>query len=292
MFESNGKFARGHPVPKKWREKLRQLKTKPKDEKLIIKKYQDGISLNQLSKEFNFCNETIRNVLIKNNVKRRKPSSNRKRSINQNFFEVIDNEKKAWLLGFVFADGCVRKPINGYYLSIDLATKDEKLLQKINKILNSTYPINSSHNGNSVSIVIGSKKMFYDLKKHGVVERKSFFGFIPKNVPQHLINHFIRGYFDGDGWITNNSKVNYKTAMIGFIGNKNIISFINNKISSILNIKKSKEITRKKCKDYTKQIQYGKQKYVKKIAEWFYSNATIFLERKYNKFIELGVIDH
>lgn len=40
--------------------------------------------------------------------------------------------------------------------------------------------------------------MYNDLCNHGCVDRKSKIIRMP-NIPENLIRHFIRGYFDGDG---------------------------------------------------------------------------------------------
>lgn len=44
-----------------------------------------------------------------------------------------------------------------------------------------------------------SDNMFVDLCKHGCVPNKSLILTFPRTIPDNLIHHFIRGYFDGDG---------------------------------------------------------------------------------------------
>ena len=69
-----------------------------------------------------------------------------------------------------------------------------------------------------------SQKTVNDLKRLGCIENKSLVLTFPTydQVPEELIYHFIRGYFDGDGSVSINSK-NYKYAHISIVGTENFI---------------------------------------------------------------------
>ena len=71
-----------------------------------------------------------------------------------------------------------------------------------------------------------SQKTVNDLKKLGCVEKKSSILTFPtsQQVPNNLIYHFIRGYFDGDGSICITDK-NYH---ISFVGTENFIKELYN----------------------------------------------------------------
>ena len=58
---------------------------------------------------------------------------NRKYNVNDNYFDVIDNQNKAYILGFLYADGCNYK--NGYF-KIDLQEEDKNMLEVFKKELN------------------------------------------------------------------------------------------------------------------------------------------------------------
>lgn len=64
--------------------------------------------------------------------------SNSKYDVNIHFFDIIDNEYKAYILGFILADGHISKQGN---LMITLQSKDIDILDKINKAMESNYPI-------------------------------------------------------------------------------------------------------------------------------------------------------
>lgn len=62
--------------------------------------------------------------------------------VNENFFEKIDTEKKAYILGLIASDDCITR-INGVSKSLQFAFKDIdiKILEDINKAMDSNYRI-------------------------------------------------------------------------------------------------------------------------------------------------------
>lgn len=79
---------------------------------------------------------------------RRLNLSKEKYTYDTTYFECIDNEEKAYWLGFLYADGYVRydnkietnKPSN-YEFGIQLAIKDKNHLKKFNKSLNGNVEV-------------------------------------------------------------------------------------------------------------------------------------------------------
>ena len=95
--------------------------------------------------------------------------------------------------------------------------------------------------GKTISAIhLTSDKMFNDLIKQGCIPNKSLVLTFPNKyqVPENLINHFIRGYFDGDGSINYGirekysirKKQNIKRLNVNaqFIGTKEMLTVINN----------------------------------------------------------------
>ena len=83
---------------------------------VIIEEYLNGSSLAALSRKYNISPYRIKNLLQKNNVSIRSrneqnkysPQNQRKYFINDNYFDNIDCEDKAYLLGFLAADGSIQ----------------------------------------------------------------------------------------------------------------------------------------------------------------------------------------
>lgn len=85
--------------------------------------------------------------------------------------------------------------------------------------------------------------MFEDLIKQGCIPNKSLVLTFPNKhqVPENLINHFIRGYFDGDGSISYGirerysvrKKQNVKRLSVSaqFIGTKEMLAVIDDYVN-------------------------------------------------------------
>ncbi|MCX6813361.1 MAG: hypothetical protein NTV77_02710 [Candidatus Azambacteria bacterium] len=120
---------------------------------------------------------------------------------NENFFKKWNNEM-AYVLGFFCADGnlTIGKRNNHY---IEFTNCDKDILEKIRKTLGSNHKISKHKRKNKnwrtyYRLQIGSKEMFYDLTRLGMIVNKSKVLGCP-NVPSKYLSHFVRGYFDGDG---------------------------------------------------------------------------------------------
>lgn len=122
----------------------------------------------------------------------------RKHSLDDRFFQEIDSEEKAYVLGFLTADGCISHTNNSYDISFTLSIQDVDILEKIKELFKSSVPIRTQRCGKIVQFKISSKTMFRDLEALGVRQRKTGREHFPE-IAQELKKHFIRGYFDGDG---------------------------------------------------------------------------------------------
>src|SRR5699024_9205607 len=131
-----------------------------------------------------------------------------KYKINHNFFDEIDTEEKAYWLGFLYADGCVREDRGCFRLG--LQARDVRHLEKFRESLDSNHTIKETNKVTNEKIYYGnyifihSKKLVKNLVEKGCFENKSLTLKFPSYdiVPKHLIYHFIRGYFDGDGSVS------------------------------------------------------------------------------------------
>ena len=78
--------------------------------------YLQGKTLNQIKYELQLDPGKLSKYLKSNGVKiERLPH---KKKINKNIFEVINTEEKAYWLGFLYADGSIRKNTNTVELSL------------------------------------------------------------------------------------------------------------------------------------------------------------------------------
>lgn len=143
-------------------------------------------------------------------AKIRSNKARQKYIINIDYFKEINNNIKAYWLGVIYADGCIRKCNKNNY-SFELSSKDLVFLKKFKKDVNTDYPIKkikpktSFHNGQKIisdgsyEINIYNSDFCLNLIKWGVITNKTKKLKKIPNIPKQYIPDFIRGYFDGDG---------------------------------------------------------------------------------------------
>lgn len=267
-----------------------------KNENKIIEDYKNGMSGCKLAEKYNMKVHQIYYILDKNKIERRSNKVNsRKYKHNEDFFEVIDCEAKAYWLGFIYADGYISiAPTGQKVLGISLSLEDKAHLEQFKKDIQATNPINIYEStgygdGNMYCrLAITSEKTVNDLIVKGVVEHKTNILTFPteEQVPKHLIHHFIRGYFDGDGCITKYEFRGYDRYKTSFVGTYQFLQSINNIVYENYNIKIPKLHKRKKEHEVY-SLEYASNKRSKILYEFMYKDATIYLNRKYNKFSRL-----
>jgi dUTP pyrophosphatase len=129
-------------------------------------------------------------------------------SIQDDFFCDVNTSDKAYLLGWIASDGTVTK--NGFTIAIH--EKDIECLIRLRDIICNEIPIKRKKGTKLMGFTCNSNKMAEDImihlgidpkvtsrKKHDVVK-------FPLHVNSQYHLDFIRGFFDGDGWVTKNPK--------------------------------------------------------------------------------------
>jgi hypothetical protein len=124
---------------------------------------------------------------------------------NYDYFDAIDTADKAYWLGFIGADGCIRLTPTGSRLVIKLARRDRDHLVLLHKALGAHRPIrDKDENGignkmRPVSILdVCCKEVAEALVRVGITPRKSQ-TYQPWDGPAELMPHYWRGLVDGDG---------------------------------------------------------------------------------------------
>lgn len=259
--------------------KLEDLLTE-EELKEIITLYQNNTSLREIERQTGQNRAVVSRMLERLGYKTTKGNHYRKYFFDFDFFETIDTEKKAYWLGFLYADGtiCKQDP-RGYgeqEFKLALKRDDREILEKYCEDLKSTYPIREDRHLYYCSF--RSQKTVNDLKKLGCVENKSLILTFPTidQVPKEFIYDFIRGYFDGDGSISNH----LGKYQISFVGTEEFIK----KLSTYFKGGSVFPDTRKTNSWY---FNLGGNLQVIQAYHQMYDNATRFLQRKYNIFQEL-----
>lgn len=229
--------------------------------------YKDGLSSKDIEQKTGIKAKTVIYLLKKEglNLRHRGPKSLIKR---EDYFDIIDDEYKAYYLGWLMADGNVSIYNGQYSLKIHIALKDRELIDGFLREIQSTNKtIIKEKKYKSYYVSLTSVHMCKTLISLGVIPNKTSKEYIPK-LDKKYIRHFIRGFFDGDG-ITDISK-----KRSGFVGGKTIIE----ELLRVLEENKIKIFKTKKGDN----IYYflGGKGFSKRLYEYIYKDSNVYLKRK------------
>lgn len=194
-------------------------------------------------------------------------------------FETIDTEEKAYWLGFLYADGSVGSKDNR--IELGLAEKDLKQIEKFRDFIGVMNKISYRPQTKSYRYSFKSIPCKVDLIKQGCVPKKSLILKFPteEQVPKNLIRHFIRGYFDGDGWFTNTEEC----FQVGIIGTED---FIKGFLDSIEIQNKNNKIFDVHRENGAKRYVFGAYQDVLNFLNWIYKDSNVYLDRKYKHYLD------
>ena len=207
-----------------------------------------------------------------------------------------------YVLGFLYADGDIIDAVSSRTQYIKFSSKDKEILEKIRVVLGSEHPIHLRppqisqdkyghiyRSSKSFYLRIGSREVFFDLIKLGLIPNKSKVIKFP-SIPFRFLGHFLRGYFDGDGTIYLEQrkgvkqKLIFKRANTIFCsGSETFVKSLSNVLSKVLNVRKAKVY--RGNREF--RIMYFTKESVK-MFKFMYKNSTgLFLKRKFNNFKRL-----
>ena len=232
-------------------------------------------TISDICLKFNVSKFKIRKVLLSNNIKSK---SSKKYNYYDSIFENIDSEEKAYWLGFLYADGYVRVRKSGSELRLKLSIKDKDHLLKFKKFISpDDIPVvyEEYKKSKSYKISISSKKIVKDLINKGCINKKSLLINQPVLL-DNLQSHFIRGYFDGDGWISLNKKGYFSFGICS--GSEDMIKSLQSIVCNKCNISPNKLYPNKNTKCFS--FIHNSSTDIVKIANYLYKESSIFLERK------------
>lgn len=211
---------------------------------------------------------------------------------NENFFENIDSEEKAYWLGFIYADGYIQidKEKRIKKLGMELQIGDIEHLKKFNKSIEGNvdvkirerYDYRYDKSYSQCVITLYKGKIVDDLINHGISTNKSRIITFPK-IDKEMIIPFIRGFFDGDGCLILNKdrtchRFDFTCASIDFVNSLRSILYEEYNISSYITKETNKEVYRLNIRGLTNGYLFGKL---------LYQDANIYLDRKYKKFYSI-----
>lgn len=254
------------------------------ENQIIHDYFVDRLTTQQLEEKYNCTNTVFVTIFKRRNLQFRECREyTRKHNINMHYFDNIDNQDKAYILGFFYADGWnISNFEHGSYLcGMTLNRKDEHILRQIKDKMESEYPIIRFNRQDKEysKMYFANKELACRLNDLGVVPAKTFNVKFPKWLDEELIPHFIRGLMDGDGCIR------WDLRSLSIVGYKDLIY----DLKKILDVKLDYD-----CRVY-RHTKSNDIRYIhihpldKKVMflNWIYKDADLKLVRKYYIYLRM-----
>lgn len=252
----------------------------------IIKLYEDEkLSGDAIDRSLEVAEGSTLRYLKKWGVEIIKDRDTRKWKFNEHFFDEIDTEEKAYFLGMLFGDGFNNQKAG--FVVLGLKEDDKDILEKLSAVIESNRPLAAYlHKSNegfkdcmTYRLTMSSRYVCERLAELGCMQAKTFKIVWPEYLKPELYRHFIRGIQDSDGTIA--------PPTWGIVGTESFCERL-------------KDIMEKEC-DVTGHIsratyrkvnniryfRVGGQLQMKKVLDWLYKDATIYMDRKYEKYQSL-----
>lgn len=253
------------------------------EDDIINDYYINNLSIREIAKKYGCTTTPIVSLFKNKNLDFRESSSYRKYSINEHYFDSIDTEEKAYILGFLYADGANCSTNNHYIISLTVHPKDIDILEKVRHELQMESPIfdhTDTKSGRQYKkIQICNKYMISMLEKFGVVSKKSLIIQYPEWIRDDLARHFLRGLFDGDGSIT--TKLSY----INYCGSKYLMTHIKELFKNMFNVEFRVRNTSNAHPDFM-SMTCSRHAEMAKVLDYLYNGSTIYLNRKYMLYLQ------
>ena len=262
--------------------KQRRLTHKEKTE--LFTKYESGKYTGaDLAKEYPISLTAINGLLRRNGYKAKSQSElQRMYNIDETFFDVIDTEEKAYFLGFLYADGCNATNRNAVILSLE--ENDKEILEKFNNLLQSNKPLQyvkfkTTNSSNQYRLVITNKHISQKLVELGCHRAKTYSLMFPseEQVPKHLVRHFVRGYFDGDGWVGKKS--------ICVVSTLDFCNSLAEILKERLNINCYIRARHPERNNTIRMLGLN-NKSARTFLKWIYKDSNIHLQRKHDRYLK------
>lgn len=248
--------------------------------------YDENYTISQIAEIFHCSYTAMYNEFKANNWKRRDATQgNRQYHFNEHVFDSIDSPQKAFCLGLLLADGC--NHYNSTEVSICLQERDKEVLEMLNEVFESNYPLkyydaHETQSQNTCSLRFNSKYFSDKCNEIGFTPHKSLTLDFPSCVPYEYVGNMLNGYIAGDGWV--------QKYVIGFMSTDKFCYGAKDYLSDV-GIDSHVYDLNDHYSEHTKILQISNKKNIIPFVELMCNNCSIFLRRKYEKLIEYNYVN-
>ena len=254
----------------------------PIDVDLAQKLYEDGHSLREVARRCGCTSEnTIGNLFRKQGIPVRTKAGVGD-TVNHYYFSIINTEEKAYFAGLLLADGniTIRKHSQPA-VRIELQKQDRYILERFKNCIETSNNVTACRE--CYRIAIHSNKIVGDLERLGIIPNKTGRKhFLIDEIPLEFQRDFVRGFFDGNGWITNAWSGKYQSYRVGFSDGKDCLSELLDFLCDKLNVFRVKIVEH----SGTSMIVFGSVHDVCNLLHFMYDDSRIYLNRKYLKVVD------
>lgn len=267
----------------------------------VVELYTAGLSPTQIQKVVGFHRGGIRQIARDQGIARNREDANRLNkgvlSIKVDAFDILTPETLYWI-GFLYADGHIEKSCNN--VTVTVSEKDRGHLEKLNAFMGGHLNIRDVTPKKMIpapgQVNFGNRYYRIGFRSKQIHDRLKDLGFTHNKtnsiIPHDLLKcsrDFWRGVVDGDGWICKINDNRYESQKnkpsLGLSGTQStLIEFINFLLLSGITttVTPSK---RKKANVWELNLN---GKYGFEAAVLLYKDAPVYLERKYQKYLEFN----
>lgn len=256
----------------------------------IITEYLDNnVSANQLAINNGCSCSTITRMLREHNIIVR---GHRKYALDENYFDDICTEEKAYIFGFLCADGSINRMKQT--ISMSLQETDQNILEKMRIAVKSEKPLEyidytDKHDfgytyRNQYRWIMFSGHMCDELISKGMVERKSKSLKFP-SINAELTRHFVRGYYDGNGSIFRHViNENNMPVTVTITSTESFCKELSEKCNAMG--MRTHVYDASNHNGITNVFTISGKNVCKEFLKWIYEDSAIRLERKYQRYAE------
>lgn len=245
------------------------------EEREILKMYSAGQSFSKIFKKYNQKTNVLK-FLVKNGM-----TFTKGRRINDNFFDNWTPES-AYVYGMLLADGHIEKEEGRNRITLKQVNKE--IIGKVKRALSytgKTYEQKVEGKANDYYVIkISSSRIKDKLLELGLGGDKTYEGETPKTLPTNLQGHFIRGFFDGDGFVRTSGRGLTLTTASKKLANQLENMLCENNINAYIVESKSKvgsNIYRVSVSGYIESA---------KMFNFMYHNSNnLYIKYKYDRFL-------
>lgn len=283
--------------------------------KTLKKSIADGLLMPDILKLINRSEKCIFNKMheldlhLRERTAEEKSLYRRAYSVDDNYFETIDSQKKSYWLGWFITDGYVitklktkrQGEINSNHIGLHLNKADLGVLEDLKKDLKSDFPItfrekrtskivrngkeSTIYSNGSCTFEFSSAKMIKDLEKYGIHQNKTYDVVFPKELDTKYYPGFIAGVISGDGCI--DIKKNHgKTFVLRctFAGTLDLLQGVKDVLVKEINVNPDKKIMKCESSKCLYRLELSQTETIA-LYNWLQKNGISLMERK-NKVIE------